>query len=93
MDAAEKLFDAARKRLSDEQTYSQAERQLEMIALLWSAYLGRPVTKREVCELMVLLKVARAQCRHVAHEDDYVDICGYAVLAFEKTGELEGGNV
>lgn len=46
------------------------------IGLMWSAYLGRGVSAEDVANLMVLLKVCRAQ--QGFHRDSYVDIAGYA---------------
>jgi len=45
-------------------------------ARLWSAYLGVPITARDVCMLNVLQKVSRD--RHRAVADNLVDIAGYA---------------
>jgi hypothetical protein len=42
----------------------------------WSNYLGIPVSPHDVANLMILLKVARAQ--NGFHRDSYVDIGGYA---------------
>ncbi len=52
------------------------------IAALWSAYLGMPVTARDVALLMVLLKVARTKTG-TANPDDFIDAAGYAAIAGE----------
>jgi hypothetical protein len=45
-------------------------------AAMWSAYLGVPITARDVCMMNVLQKVSRY--RHSPHRDSLVDIAGYA---------------
>lgn len=45
-------------------------------AALWSAYLGIPVTARQVCMMNVLQKVSRDV--HHSKRDNLVDIAGYA---------------
>lgn len=44
-------------------------------AALWSAYLGVPITPRQVCMLNVLQKVSRDA--HAPKKDNLVDIAGY----------------
>jgi Domain of unknown function (DUF6378) len=55
------------------------------IAALWSAFLGVPVTARDVALLLVLLKVARTKTG-AFNPDDYVDAAGYAGIAAEVAG-------
>lgn len=62
------------------------ERMLEDIASLWSAHLKLSLSPRDVANMMVLLKVARAGASHSV--DNYTDIAGYAALAAE---ELDNG--
>jgi len=45
-------------------------------AALWSAYLGCPITARQVCVLNILQKVSRDA--HTPGRDNAVDIAGYA---------------
>lgn len=45
-------------------------------AALWSAYLGIPVTARQVCMLNILQKISRDAFS--AKRDNLVDIAGYA---------------
>lgn len=49
-------------------------------AALWSAYLGVPITARQVCMLNMLQKVSRDA--HRPGHDNLVDIAGYAENAF-----------
>jgi hypothetical protein len=54
---------------------------VERIAALWGTYLGRPINSSDVCLMMVLLKVARAATAEgQAHDDNWLDIAGYAAL-------------
>lgn len=62
-------------------TYGEPEDNLGRIAGLWSVYLERRVSPRDVAWLMVLLKVAREV--HGPHDDNPVDVCGYAAIAGE----------
>ena len=57
------------------------------IASLWSAYLGKEITARDVSLMMVLLKVARTKMG--PHSDDhFVDGAGYMAIA----GEISDDN-
>lgn len=68
-----------------EKDYGTAEVNFKRIADLWSIrlqeILSRPLTPREIAELMILLKVARAT--NSPTRDSYVDIGGYAGIAGE----------
>ena len=69
--------------LSDrEQQYGAPEDVFPIIAGLWSAYLGKPVSASDVAAMMVLLKVARLT-GNPAHPDSWVDIAGYAACGGE----------
>jgi len=59
------------------------------IAALWSAWLGIPLTPADVVSLMVLFKLGRAR-QSPFHEDNYVDIIGYAALAGEFSQACAG---
>lgn len=52
----------------------------ERIAGLWSAYLGTTLTPHDVAMMMCLLKASRAKV-DPWHEDNYVDLVGYAQIA------------
>ena len=45
-------------------------------AALWGAYLGHPITARQVCMLNILQKISRDT--HAPKRDNLVDIAGYA---------------
>lgn len=59
------------------------------IAALWSAYLGIVITSDQVALMMVLLKVARTKTGRL-NRDDYLDMAGYAGVAAEIIGKLNG---
>lgn len=48
-------------------------------AAMWSAYLGTPITARQVCMCLALLKISRDSFR--PKRDNLVDIPGYARCA------------
>tara|TARA_Y100001937_G_scaffold119858_1_gene176204 strand:+ start:979 stop:1287 length:309 start_codon:yes stop_codon:yes gene_type:complete len=52
------------------------------IGSLWSAYLGREITARDVALMMALLKIARTKTGS-HNSDDYVDGIGYMAIAGE----------
>lgn len=62
-----------------EQTYGHPSKNIKNIAELWSVYLNKQVSMEDVCNLMILLKVARLK-NQPTHRDSQVDICGYAAL-------------
>lgn len=83
MNRAEVLDTAKRYVTQDRQTvHGPAEDTFGLIAKLWSAYLTVEVTPVDVANLMVLLKVARAQ-QNPQHYDNYTDMAGYAACAAE----------
>ena len=56
------------------------------IAKMWSAYLDRDISGRDVALMMVLLKGARTKAGS-HNTDDYIDMVGYSSIA----GELSEG--
>ena len=63
---------------------------VDRIAALWGTYLGHPITAADVCLLMVLLKVARAATPEgQAHDDNWLDIAGYAALGAGRAAAVE----
>lgn len=81
--ARQRVLDEAGRIISADRnsTYGEPEDNLGRIAGLWTVYLERPVSPRDVAWLMVLLKVAREV--HAPHDDNPVDVAGYAALAGE----------
>jgi hypothetical protein len=67
--------------------YGHPHESFGKIAQCWSAYLGIPVARRDVANLMVLLKICRDS--DVPKRDNHVDAAGYlrcAELAEEDRG-------
>lgn len=62
-----------------EQTYGDPGKNIRMIADLWAVWLGHPVSVEDVCQMMVLLKIARLK-NSPKHLDTQIDICGYEAL-------------
>ena len=54
----------------------------DLIAKLWSAYLGKAIEAHDVACMMALLKISRTQCGET-NPDDYIDMAGYAAIAGE----------
>lgn len=57
-------------------TYGTPQNNHGRTAALWGAYLGRPITARQVCMLNILQKISRDA--HTPKRDNLVDIAGYA---------------
>lgn len=67
-----------------EQDYGSPENNFKRIANLWSAYLQRHITPKDVAAMLALLKIARIASGH-AKEDNWIDLAGYAACG----GEIE----
>lgn len=65
-----------------EQEYGSPERNFELIADLWSVYLGVEITPVDVALMMAQLKMARIKTG-TFKEDSFVDACGYIACAAE----------
>jgi hypothetical protein len=50
------------------------------IAVMWSAFLGMPITARDMALIMVMSKVARTKTG-AFNRNDYIDAAGYAAVA------------
>lgn len=61
--------------------YGEAENNFDVIARFWETYLGMPVSRQMVADMMILFKVARAATAEKDSRDTYVDIAGYAACA------------
>ena len=69
--------------LKDRQNeYGKPEDCFGMIARMWGAYLGVCVSAHDVAAMMALLKIARFR-HHPSHEDNAVDLAGYAACMAE----------
>lgn len=60
-------------------TYGTPKDNHARTAALWSAYLGCPITPRQVCLLNALQKISRDA--HAPKRDNLVDLAGYAANA------------
>lgn len=61
----------------------------QLIASLWSSYLGHPVSSCDVAAMMALLKIARVKY-NPRHADSWVDIAGYAACGAECAAGMYG---
>jgi hypothetical protein len=63
----------------------------ERTAALWEAYMqaiaGRRLSGVDVCNMMILLKIARTM-QDISTKDNYSDIAGYAGAAWEVAEEM-----
>lgn len=70
------------------QDYGSAERNFELIATLWSAYLDTDISAVDVAMMMAMLKIARVKSGRW-HEDNFIDLAGYAACAGEIAGRRD----
>ncbi len=74
------LEDAIRAVYERPDAHGKPEDTFEKIAEMWNAYVGFSeefLDAEDVANMMILLKVARNSEGHY-HEDNYIDIAGYA---------------
>jgi len=79
------LLDEAKQIITGERqdAYGAPENSFSLIGGLWGAYLGIPLTPRQVADMMVLFKVARLKGQKPTR-DTYRDIAGYAGIAADR---------
>ena len=65
-----------------EADHGRPEDTFATIAAMWSAMLGQNISPANVAMMLAALKIARATS-NPAHEDNYVDLAGYAACAAE----------
>ena len=84
----EEILKKASKAISGERDkhYGSPEDNFAQIAVFWTNYLHRIITSTDVAMMMILLKISRAM-NDATHEDNWIDIAGYAACA----GEIENG--
>lgn len=70
-----------------EQDYGSPESNFQLIADLWSTYIGTDISAVDVAMMMAMLKIARVKSGRY-HEDNFIDLAGYAACA----GEIAGAN-
>ena len=83
----EETLEAAKKCVCGdrEQDYGNPEQNFELIAALWSAYLGITILPIDVPNMMMHVKQARTKTGH-AKDDNWIDIAGYAACGAELQG-------
>lgn len=83
----EEILNKAAQAISGERDehYGNPEDNFQRIANLWTDYYGRPFTTTDVAMMMILLKMSRAM-NDPTHEDNWIDIAGYAACAGEING-------
>ena len=83
------ILDKAKAIINGERqgAYGDPEDSFKLIAAYWGAYLHEPLTPLDVAHMMMLLKLARMSGQ-MPHEDNYVDLAGYAGIA----GDMVSGN-
>ena len=88
----EKLLNEAKRIVCGDrdQQYGKPEDTFRVIAEFWTSYLGTEITASDVCDMMILLKVARN--RYKQKHDTLVDIAGYAACAAECENYESGEN-
>lgn len=64
--------------------HGDMEDNFSTIAAFWSAYLKAPVSAHDVAAMMGLLKIARLRS-NPAHQDNWIDLAGYAACGGEIT--------
>lgn len=63
--------------------YGKPENSFTDIAKLWSIYLEKEITEKDVCMLMGLLKIVRVK-NNPNHLDSLIDLAGYSCCAYES---------
>lgn len=80
----EEILKKASKAISGERDkhYGSPEDNFSQIAVFWTNYLHILITSTDVANMMILLKMSRAM-NDPTHEDNWIDIAGYAACAGE----------
>lgn len=87
------ILDAAEKCVCHDRqdTHGRPEDSFGDIADLWTAYKGVEFDPVDVAQMMVLLKIARAK-GNPKHQDNWIDIAGYAACAGEIAADVYGND-
>jgi len=67
-----------------QEAYGPPADNLGRVAAMWTLYLGRQVSAKDVCLLLALLKICREM--HTHKRDNLVDAAGYIGLAGDTAG-------
>lgn len=65
-----------------EQDYGSPEKNFRLVADLWATYLRTDISEVDVAMMMAMLKIARIKSGRY-HEDNFIDLAGYAACAGE----------
>lgn len=86
---SESILEEAERLTGEERRkeYGDPREHFEVVAKLWSDYLGVTFTAADVTACMMLLKVTRVVTGSVKR-DTWVDICGYARLTVDLKEDL-----
>tara|TARA_Y100001937_G_C7088014_1_gene316310 strand:+ start:562 stop:828 length:267 start_codon:yes stop_codon:yes gene_type:complete len=78
------VLDTAKKYVTKDKAaeHGAMEDNFKTIAYYWSGHLGIEISPADVGVMMSLLKIARIKS-NPAHEDNYIDGCGYLACAAE----------
>lgn len=89
------ILDAAEKCVCNDRQdqYGKPEDSFGAIADLWTAYLGtgQEIDPVDVANMMILLKIGRAK-ENPKHQDNWVDMAGYAACAGEIAADVYGND-
>jgi hypothetical protein len=82
------ILDTAREYVTQDRaaTHGDAERNFNLIADYWTAYLDLNITASDVAVMMTLLKIARIRS-NPRNGDNWVDACGYMACGGEIAAE------
>jgi hypothetical protein len=72
-------------------THGKPESSFSQIAQLWTAYTHHLFTPEDVAAMMILLKIARI-AQNPGHNDNWVDVAGYAACGGEIAAENSHNN-
>ena len=64
--------------------YGEPTQDFTRTALMWTAYLDRPIAAHDVAALMCLLKISRISWQP-DKQDSWTDLAGYAACGWETT--------
>ena len=86
-----KILDKAKQAICNDREgqYGTPEDSFNEIAKLWSPYIDKPLTAKDVAVMMCLFKIARIKTGRFK-EDNWVDLVGYAACGAEVEAENDG---
>jgi hypothetical protein len=79
----DEVLDLAKVTLVDRGAdYGDARVNFDRIAVMWTVIMGQKVTRAQVAQCMICLKLSRL-AETPSHEDSWLDIVAYAALGSE----------